>query len=85
MVTIKLFAVYREKAKTDRIELDIKTDTAIKDLLEILKEKTPSIKDLLVRGRGMIAVNQEIARLDTVVKDGDEVAIIPPVSGGKYQ
>ncbi|MBI3814036.1 MAG: molybdopterin converting factor subunit 1 [Nitrospinae bacterium] len=82
MVTIKLFAVYREKAKTDRIELDIKTDTAIKDLLEILKERTPSIKDLLTGGRGMIAVNQEIARLDTVVKDGDEVALIPPVSGG---
>lgn len=82
MVTIKLFAVYREKAKTDSIKIDIKQDMPVKDVLEIVKERVPSIKDLIVKGRGMLAVNQDIARLDTVVKDGDEVALIPPVSGG---
>jgi molybdopterin converting factor subunit 1 len=82
MVTIKLFAVYREKAKTDSIKIDIKQNMPVKDLLEIVKERAPSIKDIIKEGRGMIAVNQEIARLDTVVKDGDEIALIPPVSGG---
>ncbi len=82
MVTIKLFAVYRERAKTDSIKIDIERDMPVKDVLEIVKEKVPSIKDLIIKGKGMIAVNQDIARLDTIVKDGDEVALIPPVSGG---
>ena len=29
-----------------------------------------------------VAVNQQMARLDTVLKDGDEVAVFPPVTGG---
>lgn len=82
MVTIKLFAVYREKANTDSIKIDIKQDIPVKDVLEIVKERIPSIKDLIKDVRGMIAVNQEVARLDTIVKEGDEVALIPPVSGG---
>ena len=30
----------------------------------------------------MVAVNQDVAQLDTVVKDGDEIAFLPPFSGG---
>jgi len=82
MVIVKLFAIYKEMAKADMVELDIKQGTTVKSLLEILREKVPSIGELVKEGRGMIAVNQEIARLDTIVKDGDEVALIPPVSGG---
>ena len=82
MVIVKLFAIYKEMAKADMVELYIKQGTTVKSLLEILREKVPSIGELVKEGRGMIAVNQEIARLDTIVKDGDEVALIPPVSGG---
>jgi molybdopterin converting factor subunit 1 len=82
MVAIKLFAIYREKAKVDKIELDMQKDISLKDLIEIVKERIPSIKGLIKEGRGMVAVNQEIAKLDAIVKDGDEVALIPPVSGG---
>jgi len=31
-----------------------------------------------------VAVNREYARLDTVLREGDEVALLPPVSGGSY-
>ncbi len=82
MVTIKLFAIYREKANTDRVELDIKQGMKVKDLLEAVKERIPSIKELVIEGKGMLAVNQEVAKPDTIVNDGDEVALIPPVSGG---
>ncbi len=82
MVTIKLFAIYREKANTDRVELDIKQGMKVKDLLEAVKERIPSIKELVIEGKGMVAVNHEVAKPDTIVNDGDEVALIPPVSGG---
>ncbi|MEK6589326.1 MAG: MoaD/ThiS family protein [Nitrospinota bacterium] len=82
MITVRLFAIYRERAKREKIELDIKQDTQVRDLLEVVKNSVSSIRDLLSEGKGMIAVNQEIANLDTLVRDGDEVALIPPVSGG---
>ncbi|MBI4378361.1 MAG: MoaD/ThiS family protein [Nitrospinae bacterium] len=82
MITVRLFAIYRERAKREKIELDIKQDTQVGDLLEVVKNSVSSIRDLISEGKGMIAVNQEIANLDTLVRDGDEVALIPPVSGG---
>jgi len=44
-----------------------------------LEEQYPRLKQL---SSFMIAVNGEYANADTVIKQGDEVAIIPPVSGG---
>ncbi len=44
-----------------------------------LEEQYPRLKQL---SSFMIAVNGEYAGADTVIKEGDEVAIIPPVSGG---
>ena len=82
MVTIRFFTIYREKAKADKIEIVLEESITVRDLLEIVKERITSIKDLLVEDRGMVAVNHEVAQLDTIVKDGDEVALIPPVSGG---
>ncbi len=47
------------------------------------------LKDLEVRGGGAqvwgsiaVAVNQEYAQVEDVLRDGDEVALLPPVSGG---
>lgn len=82
MVTIRFFAIYREKSKVDKIEIVLEESIAVRDLLEIVKERIPSIKDLVMEGKGMVAVNHEVAQLDTIIKDGDEVALIPPVSGG---
>ena len=82
MVTIRFFAIYREKAKVDKIEIALEESITVRDLLEIVKERIPSIKDPVMEGKGMVAVNQEVAKPDTIVNDGDEVALIPPVSGG---
>ena len=37
---------------------------------------------LLQKGQVLMAVNQTVARADTVLRDGDEVAFFPPVTGG---
>ena len=82
MVTIRFFAIYREKAKVDKIEIDFEESITVRGLLEIIRERVISLKDLVMEGKGMVAVNHEVAKPDTIVKDGDEVALIPPVSGG---
>ena len=50
----------------------------VRDLLDALAHQIPA----LARTRGMVAVNQEYVTPEAPLKDGDEVALIPPVSGG---
>ncbi|WP_077617279.1 molybdopterin converting factor subunit 1 [Bacillus sinesaloumensis] len=77
MITILFFAHLQDLAGTDRITLkvnDIKV-TALKKLLA----NEHGINNL---DEIMFAINEEYAVDDDVVKAGDTVALIPPVSGG---
>lgn len=75
---IRLFASYREAAGTNRFETTLPADSTVADLLGALTPQIPS----LARTRGMVAVNQEYVTPEALLHDGDEVALIPPVSGG---
>lgn len=52
----------------------------IEDLKGLLTEKHPSLKDVMKHSR--FALNQEFTKGNPELKAGDEIAIIPPVSGG---
>ncbi|MBU2560030.1 MoaD/ThiS family protein [archaeon] len=80
MVSVKFFAGLRERVGTSEIKLDI-SDVTLEELIGILDEKTPGIKELIESG-ATIALNRSVAKLTDVVKDKDVVAIFPPVSGG---
>jgi molybdopterin converting factor subunit 1 len=75
---VRLFASYREAAGTNRLETSLPAPATVKDLLEALAAQIPS----LARTRGLVAVNQEYVTPEATLNDGDEVALIPPVSGG---
>lgn len=81
MVTIKFFAMLKGKVGRDEVEISIPGQIALNQLKEILKREFPSIKDYIDKSI-MISVNQEFAASDTIIKDGDEVALLPPFSGG---
>jgi molybdopterin converting factor small subunit len=51
----------------------------VSDLIEALSATIPA----LTTTRGLIAVNHTYVNGETVLHDGDEVALIPPVSGGR--
>jgi molybdopterin synthase catalytic subunit len=74
-VLIRLFAGLRERAGTDKVELELPEQARVRDALEQLKGIT---SDLPV----VMAINQEYADEDAVLSAGDELALIPPVSGG---
>ncbi|KGQ21928.1 molybdopterin converting factor subunit 1 [Thermus filiformis] len=78
-VEVRLFALYREQAGQDRLSLALPEGARVKDLAEALKRRFPG---LALEG-GMAAVNQDLAGPDTPLKEGDEVAFLPPVSGGE--
>jgi molybdopterin converting factor subunit 1 len=77
-VRVRLFASYREAAGTSRLELQLPSSSRVGDLLDLLAERIPAVK----AARGMTALNQEYVGPEAELHDGDEVAFIPPVSGG---
>ena len=78
-ITIKLFAVMAEHAGRRSIELQAPSGTALDQLIAILRQSYP---DLPWPPGTMLAVNQQYAPAMHPLRDGDEVAVIPPVSGG---
>ncbi len=74
------FASYRDMAGTDEITFDLTPESAVLDLVAHLRSRGGQWLDL--PATPAVAVNRTYASLDTTLQDGDEVAFIPPVSGG---
>jgi MoaD family protein len=80
-ITIKLFGMLRQAAGHDELNSNFSSGT-VADLLEQVMRDYPALTDLITPGRIMISVNHEFVKTDALVKDGDEVALMPPFSGG---
>jgi molybdopterin synthase catalytic subunit len=75
VVRVRLFAALRERAGSDEIELELPEGAVVSDALERM---TSVIGDI----NAVLAVNREYAPADTALHQYDELALIPPVSGG---
>lgn len=75
-IEVKLFAMLRERAGADRVEVELPEGATVADLLTRLADL---IGALPVRA----AVNREYTGEGQALQPGDEVALIPPVSGGE--
>jgi MoaE-MoaD fusion protein len=82
MITVKLFAMLRDKAGISEIIIAERPAT-VSDLISRVGERCPGIKDILACGRILVSVNQEFVKQDATLKDGDEVGLMPPFSGGQ--
>ena len=79
-VHVRLFAVMAQDAGTGRLDLGLDNNAGLATLREELQRRFPKLR--WPKGT-MWAVNQEYAMSEREpLKEGDEVAIIPPVSGG---
>ncbi len=77
-VTVRAFAGAREILGASRT-IEVPDGATVAGLWGRLCADFPALSDFPLRG---LAVNREYVDPDTVVTDGDEVAVIPPVSGG---
>ena len=82
MITIKYFASLRDIAKKEEDSLDIENPISIDQLSDIISKTAPKMGAIIREKKVMISVNQEMASADTIIHDGDEVAFLPPFSGG---
>lgn len=85
VVRVRLFATLREHAGTSSLELDLPAGATVADALQALSADGPLAGDVVARLRARAAVNRDYAAPETVLREGDELALIPPVSGGAQQ
>lgn len=82
MVKIRFFAMLKNKVGQEEVNLDVPENISLEKFKQILKKEFPAITEFLDKKSIMISVNQEFATNNTMIKDGDEVALLPPFSGG---
>ncbi len=75
VVRIRLFAMLRERAGTRELQLDLPDGARVRDALA-------AVDDIAGGLPLVMAINREYADADAVLSPGDELALIPPVSGG---
>lgn len=79
-IRIRFFAILRDKAGCGSAEIDLPPGSSVADAVSALQQRFPAVAPYI--GRCAFAVNQSYVPADTPLADGDELAIIPPVSGG---
>lgn len=79
-VRLLFFAVLRDIAGTDSRELALAEGTTARDVWQSLRDQYAKLTDYTQPP--MIAINETYATPETILRDGDELAFIPPVAGG---
>lgn len=79
-ITILYFAKVKDLVGLDREIINISCETTVENLLTNMSIIHPKIKDML--NIIQVAVNYKIVNKNMTLRNGDEVAILPPVSGG---
>ena len=79
MIRVLLFGAAADRAGTREVELFV-DDGTLAELWPLLANRYPALAPM--RDTLAFAVNGEYARMNALVSPGDEVAVLPPVSGG---
>jgi molybdopterin synthase sulfur carrier subunit len=79
-VTVKLFAAYQEAYGSSELVLELPPQTPVSTVLDTLIAQHPELEQW--RNLTRFGINLQFVEPDTLLQDGDEVVLIPPVSGG---
>lgn len=83
MIAVRLFGMTKMMAGNQgTLSLNLVNGSRVIDLISILETGYPAIGELIQKKKVLVSVNQEIAQEETVIRDGDEVALLPPFAGG---
>jgi molybdopterin converting factor subunit 1 len=82
VLQVRLFAVLRERAGRDSLEIELAEGATVADALRALAASSEPLGAALEAMPVVMAVNRSYVGEDTTLSTGDELALIPPVSGG---
>ena len=80
MIEILLFGAAADRAGTRKVRLEVGSGSTLAEVWPLLADRHPDLSPM--RDTLAFAVNGEYAKMDGRVEPGDEVAVLPPVSGG---
>jgi molybdopterin synthase sulfur carrier subunit len=81
-VNVLLFGTLRQTVGQDRLTLELPAQATVSQAIRALAEEHADIARLLDARQLAFAVNLSYCHPDDPLEDGDELAVIPPVSGG---
>lgn len=79
-VTVRLFARLRDLAGAGELVREIDAPATVETVWQQLVAEQPALRDY--EKTLSVAVNADYSKMSATVRDGDEVAFLPPVSGG---
>ena len=79
-IHVQLFSLLREKAGIGTVDLDLPAHASIAQAVGVLQQRYPALEPHMENVR--FAVDMEFVDVETRLAQGDELALIPPVSGG---
>jgi len=79
-VNVKLFAIFQEVFATEELQMQMEIGTCVSQVFDRLATQQPKLEPW--RSLTRYAINLNFVEPQSILKDGDEVALIPPVSGG---
>ena len=79
-IPVRLFALYRERAGCSTISLEVPDGATVAEMTHEVRRRFPQLAPPEVQI--VVAVNADYAEQDLVLQPGDDVCLIPPVSGG---
>lgn len=82
-IRVKLFAALAHRARTRDLDVELPKGSTVSDLTQAISRNWPELADLI--GVVNVAVNHQFVSGDQVLHPSDEIALIPPVSGGSTE
>jgi MoaE-MoaD fusion protein len=79
---VRLFAILRERAGSDMLEIEVSEGATVAEAMEAIAAVSKPLAGVLEAMPVVMAVNRSYAADETPLSAGDELALIPPVSGG---
>ncbi|MEL6319504.1 MAG: MoaD/ThiS family protein [Cyanobacteria bacterium J06626_14] len=79
-ITVKLFAAYQDAYGVPEIQMELEPGTTVSVVRDRLIAERPELEQW--RSLTRLGINLQFVESETVLHEGDEVVLIPPVSGG---
>lgn len=78
-LSVLLFGIVKDLTGQSTLTLSLPAGSRVSDLLDLIKTQYPALTEIKSI---LVAVNSEYAEASTILQPTDEIALIPPVSGG---